>query len=359
MSDIKVPVLKFDQPGGTFFSGVMTVKDILSVYVIKTRKYNEGELVSDENLQRDLNEKKTNEIKKYAMDVDATFPTPIIFAVEAGDVSIKDSILFFGENNKIADVIDGQHRIKGLEQAFKVDPSVGDISIPVVFIIDAELEQKAYIFATINSKQTKVSSSLIAELYGVTDKRTPRKVAHEIARALNASPRSPFYKRLKMLGKRSFDGSLESLSQGTFVRELLKLISSDPEKDATLVKRGEKPQYNDKLAFNSYYINNEDEVIIKMIANVFNAIKTVWEHEWGNPDKYIISKTAGFEAVMSSMNKLIELGRSKKDASETFYIEHFKDVKQLMSDEGIVLDSSTFPSQRAGVQKLSKLLLKE
>jgi hypothetical protein len=104
-------------------------------------------------------------------------------------------------------------------------------------MIDATEEQKALIFATINGKQTKVPASLIYDLFAVTKTRSPYKTAHEIARALNSTPTSPWYRRLKMLGKKTAPGSAESLSQGTFVKFLLPRISSEPDLDMNLLKQ--------------------------------------------------------------------------------------------------------------------------
>ena len=87
-------------------------------------------------------------------------------------------------------------------------------------MFDLTEEEKAYVFSIINSKQTKVSSSLIYDLFSLSQHRSPTKTAHEIARALNRNTESPFYKRLKMLGKKIEGEDKATLSQGTFVKYL-------------------------------------------------------------------------------------------------------------------------------------------
>lgn len=70
----------------------------------------------------------------------------------------------------------------------------------VVLIFDLTEEEKAYIFSIINSKQIKVSMNLIYDLFELSEKRSPQKTVHEMARALNQKEAFPFHNRLKMLG---------------------------------------------------------------------------------------------------------------------------------------------------------------
>ena len=98
----------------------------------------------------------------------------------------------------------------------------------VVVMFDLTEEEKAYIFSTINSNQTKVDKSLIYDLFELSKTRSPHKTCHEIARIMNSDKNSPFYGKLKMLGKKSDKTAI--LSQGTFVNYLCRLMSNKPNK---------------------------------------------------------------------------------------------------------------------------------
>ena len=113
-------------------------------------------------------------------------------------------------------------------------------------MFDLTIEEKAYVFSTINSNQTKVPPSLIFDLFDVSNLRSPNKTVHHIARVMNCSVESPFYNRLKMLGKKEQSQKNATLSQGTFAKTILMLISKDPNEDARLIKRGLKLNPNDK-----------------------------------------------------------------------------------------------------------------
>jgi DGQHR domain-containing protein len=355
---IRLDVLEFNQPGGVFYLGVMPVKNLLRIFTTNARKYEDNKLVDADGVQRESSPKKVAEIKDYSLNFDATFPTPIILAIRSDDVELDGTSLTFVHSDKVAEVIDGQHRLLGLEKAFYKDPdSVSEIQLPVVFIFDAEPEQKALIFATINGKQTKVSSSLIADLYGVSSVRNPRKTAHEIARALNSSPLSPWQNRLKMLGKRTSKDKIESLSQGTFVRELLPKISSDPDDDMQYGKKNLPFPAREGAIFNDFFRQNEDEVILKILMNIFTAVKETWPDEWEKPDEFILTKTAGYEAIMGALDKIINHGESLGKLNKDFFMDHFHSVKVILDREGQQLTSEYFKSQRGDIKRLTDYFL--
>src|SRR5450759_4304108 len=100
--------------------------------------------------------------------------------------------------------------------------------LPCVIVLEPTEEQKAFLFATINGEQQKVPKSVVYDLFGVTEINDPYRILHTTARKLNFDSNSPFYRKLKMLGFKSLNIETESLSQGTFVKEIISKISSDP-----------------------------------------------------------------------------------------------------------------------------------
>src|SRR5262249_7218109 len=201
------------------------------------RLFDPETLTSLGGIQRQPSKTRLKAIAEYAASSDATFPTAILLAVSSEHCIVgNDRLTITGDH--VADIVDGQHRIVGIQ----VDGVADRFTLPVVFMIDATEEQKALVFATINGTQTKVPASLVYELFGVSESRSPAKTAHEIARSLNSLPTSPFFRRLKMLGRKSFTGSTESLSQGTFVKALLPNITPDAFGDMQRIKDGQPPK---------------------------------------------------------------------------------------------------------------------
>ncbi len=195
---MKIPFIPFEQPIGYFALAVVNASDIIKIAEINRLKFDEVILDSVGGPQRESSSKRINEIAKYANSLDATFPTPILLALKKDSYYIENDKIVLKEKEKCCYIVDGQHRILGIKQSGLAE----SFQMPVVFMLDASEEQKALLFATINGKQRQVSSSIIYELYKVSSCRNPYTTTHQIARAMNSKVESPFYKKLKMLGKK-------------------------------------------------------------------------------------------------------------------------------------------------------------
>jgi DGQHR domain-containing protein len=248
-----VPYIEINQPIGTFYITKLIPETILACTKVNRRSE------SYIGIQRSLDNKKVNQIEDYCDDPDVTFPTPIIIAVDSKEVDIKGNNIEFSEKRVVGEIIDGQHRIEGLRNS----NNKLKFELPVVFMFDLTSEEKAYVFSVINSNQKPVSKSLIYDLFDLSDKRSPYRTAHEIARGLNTDKESAFYGKLKMLGKK--EGKESSLSQGTFVYYLLKCISKNPDKDSIDIKNKKELIDDESLPLRYYFIENKDEIIIKLL----------------------------------------------------------------------------------------------
>lgn len=343
---IKAPFIEFSQPIGTFYLTKLNAFDLIDIVDITPRSE------SLEAVQRDENVKRINEIAAYCSDPDATFPTPII-------VSVYENISFNSENNtfiipkmKIGQVLDGQHRLKGINRS----GFSSKFELPVVLMFNLIEEEKAYIFSIINSKQTKVSMSLIFDLFELTKSRSPQKTIHEVARSLNTSKDSAFFNRLKMLGKKVEGQDNATLSQGTFVKAILTLISKDPESDQIRLKNNFELERISSLPLRDYFIDNEDEVIHKVLNNLFNGVRNAFFELWQNPNSNILWKTTGFGAIIKSFNNIYSLGNQHKDLSELFFTKVFRHFKLEIAAKNIELTSEYFTSNEQQQTKLSTLI---
>ncbi len=181
----------------------MKTIDLLKIYHVQRRSIVNG----NEGIQRELNHRRSNQISEYLTDPDATFPTSIILSIESNRVAFEKletidnpeifKMVFNNQEIELAEVIDGQHRISGLEN----NPMAIE-ELPIVVLFDLSQEDKAYIFSVINSNQRQVNKSLIYDLFDVYEGRSPLKTCHQIAKALNTDAKSPLYMRLKMLGRK-------------------------------------------------------------------------------------------------------------------------------------------------------------
>lgn len=351
MKEINTPVIQITQPIGTFYLGRVKASDLRDAVWIKRKSENSL------GVQRDLISGRLKEIQAYCEDVDATFPTSIILSIDTSledvSVDITETELHLKFANYFGSVIDGQHRLKGILLSDKAD----EFYLPVVFMLNPTAEDEAYIFSIINSTQRKVNPSLIYDLFDVMSKRSPKKTVHDIARAFNGRENSPFYNRLKMLGKKTPDQAGATLSQGTFGKRILNLITGNADEDARLIKKDKKLSDDDIYIFRKYFINDKDDVIMKILLNCFQALRKVFYEEWDNPHNNILWKTTGFNAVVDSLPEIYKFGTSRKDLTEGFFHQIFNKFKVTLEEKGMLLTSEYFGSGESETKKMKNLIL--
>ena len=123
------------------------------------------------------------------------------------------------------EVIDGQHRL----WAFEESDQPPDYQLPIVAFHGLDLSWQAYLFYTINIKPVKINTSLAFDLYPLLrtedwlERSEGPKVyretrSQELTQALWATPSSPWYKHINMLGE---PGLKRMVRQAAWIRSLM------------------------------------------------------------------------------------------------------------------------------------------
>lgn len=357
---IGIPVTQNKQD---FVISVFTIKQIFKFTKFTSRLivgYDEDELpVYNSQIQRHVESSRVNKISDFLInDPDATFPTNLVLHIpreiideqidNEKSVEIQLNKKVYTEigkenGNVYVTIIDGQHRIKGIELAIiRLEKQIEDlkktlgtreneslseqlkysqvrledlnkIELVVSFFIDKTLEYQAMIFSTINRTQKKVSSDLVSSLFGLTTGDTPQKTALQVVLSLNGHEKSPFYKRIKLYGGSYSRENSPPLSQASMVSSIIKLISEN-------IRESENDRYKDRnellnrssgskiyLPFRKYYASNEDHVISDIIFYYFNAIKKIflskdgesyWNINEGGNVSNIFHTTVGYDTLL-------------------------------------------------------------
>jgi DGQHR domain-containing protein len=318
MALVNIPVFSTKQPIGEFFVGVIRVDELLRICKFDYRRMHyTGGYIDFLGIQRQLNESRVRDIAKYVNTIDASFPTSIVISIDEKCVSISETeltgfkILKISEYidtespelsisiDQAATIIDGQHRLKGLEEAGSFD---FELTVSVFVGIDDATE--ASLFSIVNLAQTKVNKSLVYDLFALARSRSPEKTCHEIVVALDRLDDSPFHSRIKRLGVATEGRFGETLSQATIVKGLLPYISDDPLVDRDRGKRfgfWEPAMARDisKRIFYEFFRRGEDAKILANIINYFNAVKSRWPKAWENTGAgNIINRTNGFNGFI-------------------------------------------------------------
>jgi DGQHR domain-containing protein len=316
--EVRIPVFSVRQPIGEFYVGVIRADDLLSICQFDYRRMQyKNEYADYLGIQRKLNDTRIRDIKKYVGTIDACFPTSIVISIDEkcavveeteregfmllkiSDFVDEDSPELSIPLDHVATIIDGQHRVKGLEEA-----GIKDFELSISIFVGADQATEASIFSTVNLAQTKVNKSLAYDLFEYAKTPSPEKTCHEIVVALDKLSDSPFQGRIKRLGVRTERRFGETLSQATIVKGILPYISKDPLSDRDAGKRYGfwEPLLASKQStriFYEFFRRREDEKILAIMINYFNAIRRKWPDAWkGSGKGNIINRTNGFNGFI-------------------------------------------------------------
>nr|WP_321261169.1 DGQHR domain-containing protein [uncultured Sphaerochaeta sp.] len=330
--------LEVVQPIGSFYVCTLSHSDIINISFTDVRRLegNKREVEEYIGIQRELSPKRVKEIEKYVNLVDASFPNTLILSISSKFASYDSNNheIQILNNKDVGKVLDGQHRIAGLEgysQAGK------PFDVIVAVFIDMELEDQAILFATINKTQTKVNKSLADDLYEFAKSRSPQKTCHNIVRVLDQMEKSPFHGKIKILGT-AIDKEKETITQATFVESLIKYISADKMKDRDDLKRGRKLELldNKKYFLRKLFIEEKDTEIARLVMEYFKAVQQRWPRAWNNVEpETILNRSTGFIALMKFFPICCErLGYPGKILAKDDFYSIFKEIE--ISEEMLV-----------------------
>ncbi|GBO83573.1 DGQHR domain-containing protein [Marinobacter salsuginis] len=371
LEEIYIPAIKVRQPVGDFYQAVVPWNLLTKISVADVRAIEGGkerELDRYMGIQRKIDPKRIKDIEKYVENVDATFPTSIVLAIEEENIDWDEEKnilkIFDGNGNgleEVAKILDGQHRVEGIHNFS------GEVfDLPVTIFVGADMPTQANIFATVNLAQTKVNRSLVYDLFEYETSRSPQKSCHEIAVALDSYETSPFYKRIKRLGTATPGRKNELLTQAVIVESLLDFIAKDPWEDRNkFLKRIFASNYSDtklidKFIFRPLWIDEKDHEIAGIVMNFFRAVAERWPKAWNDFETKgnVLPKSNGFKALMRFLRPLYKtinpnFSNEVNVPTTEEFLKHLSQVKMDDADFNI----ETFPPGTSGESKLYKILI--
>lgn len=363
--------LSVTQPIGTFYVVSMRPTDLRKIAFFDIRRMEQRDVEKYLGIQRPLKQSRVEQLKQYVNTADASFPTSVIVAIDERCVYFHDNQLCLhpydgdGEDDpavpwdKVARVIDGQHRIDGLGG---LKPNK-EFEVLVTVFVGLDIADQAHVFSTVNLEQTKVNKSLAYDLYELARTSSPQKTCHNIAVTLDAEKDSPFYHRIKRLGVATEGREDETITQATFVQSLLRYISKDALADRNVLLSGGKlaPVSGDeaqKLIFRNMFIRAEDDLIADIVWNYFDAVRERWPRAWrvvgeGN----MLNKTNGFKGLMRFLRPAyLEV---RESASESVPTAEFLKIFQRVGVDDDYFTTENFAPGTSGESALFNFLLAE
>jgi DNA phosphorothioation-associated DGQHR protein 1 len=373
-----VNALRIEQPLGVYFVAILKASTLLDVAYsdVLSAHLRPGEAAYElDGTQRLVQPKRLQVIADYINRTDAAFPNSIILAanfrksdglIEDDDESDGDEIdehqtelakkswtieeqadgcckLHIPTGEKLAAIIDGQHRLFAFAQA---RPARLNMDLLCSVFIDLPKPIQAQLFATINSTQKPVDKSQTYELFGynVEDEEeaywSPDKLAVFLARKLGIDENSPLKGRIVVAPKK--DDALTKLAAGipwkvstaVVVEGIMRLYTTNPKKDTTNLLEGERkrraslrPLRKDKSPIREAYLASQDAVIYTMVLNYLIACeKLFWSK--AKAGSFIV-KTVGIQALLDILRSFASDAYANRDISEKYFIDRLSPAKDI------------------------------
>lgn len=333
MNTIKINTIKLEQSKWTLYIGKINAYSLYKMSKSDIMSINSNQR-GYSGTQRELNKSRIVEIKEYLESFDATFPNSVILNLNKKSlVSNTDNELNVIVSDDTFSIIDGQHRLAGFENE---KDTKFELNISIFIGLSENQEQR--IFNTINKEHAKVnpSHSFYTEIND--EFNTPRKFAANISNIFATDEKSPWYQKIKLIGKKDDLSSDARISLDAFARPILTSIYNDKKffkirnflrdnmNNLDLLDKSELNKYKSYLW--EYYITDDVITFYKIYYNFFNSVKNILPNDWENP-KSFLTKTTGYNAFIMLFKDLTILGLENFDVSEDFYFNKLKVLKTM------------------------------
>jgi DGQHR domain-containing protein len=265
--------------------------------------------------QRPVTPSRLRHLSNYMREEEGMLPTSILLCIrQPHQATFEPSVEANGKGESgtltiPADVplwvVDGQHRLHGLERALKKDKAkwLADYPLPVVIVEGIDAYEEMRYFHVINTRHKGVPTDVVdrhllsmreaegsALIEREGEKNYLRGRATKLADLLNNDPSSPWKGRIRTPG--------QSLRPEHLVRQHSMVSALDPVVRDSFVKR------------------LTDEEAGKLLLNYWAAARECWPPVFENPSEYILQKPLGVGALHQIFPDVVEVCRAADDFTE-------------------------------------------
>lgn len=178
-------------------------------------------------------------------------------------------------------IIDGQHRLAGLNFYLQEQDADRRIEVPTVIFDGKTSDFATEMFVVINSSHTKINKSHLVDLYEKIEWGTDaeKRFAAKLVRALYQENDSPLQYHINMLGTRSQQNMW--INQAQMFGEVYKVIR----------RADAKPRFRDGRGWNQARGYG-------FLRDVFRAAKTAFGEAWGDNKRFMVTRDVTIEALV-------------------------------------------------------------
>ena len=305
--------LRFHQkrPDVSLYSTVIPLRQLLGRCQPDTYQHD-----NRQGYQRPLTPSRLRHLSAYMREEEGVLPTSLLVCIREPDrASFEAAELGRGGGGEPGIltvppgvtmwVVDGQHRLFGLERALSKDKAgwVAEYPLPVTIVEGIDAYEEMRYFHVINTRQKGVPTDVVdrhlltmreAEGTALLEREGERNYlragATKLCDILNSDPSSPWYGVVLMPGEKRRPHHL--------MRQHGLVSSLDPVVRDGLVKR------------------LTDDEAGKLLLNYWRAARDRWQSAFEQPQGYVIQKALGAGALHQIFPDVVELCRAADDFSQ-------------------------------------------
>ena len=314
--------LRFRQkrPDVNLYSSVVPLKDLLGRSLPDTYRHD-----NREGYQRPLTPSRLRQVSTYLREEEGVLPTSLLLCIRQPDHASFEAAGIEGGGGEPGVLtipagvrlwlVDGQHRLSGLERALTKDKAkwLADYPLPVTIVEGIDAYEEMRYFHVINTRQKGVPTDVVdrhllamreAEGAALLEREGERNYlrarATKLCDLLNSDPASPWYGTIIMPGEKRRPHHL--------MRQHGMVSSLDPVVRDSFVKR------------------LTDEEAGRVLLNYWCAARERWQSAFEEPQAYVIQKALGAGALHQIMPDILEVCRSADDFSQEKIADVFAEI---------------------------------
>jgi DGQHR domain-containing protein len=269
---IEVPALRLVQRGVEFFVTTLSIGVISKLY--RVDRFDTQENVG--GYQRSLDDSRARQVQRYVqMERPGTLPAAVVMNCRGSRglqfTETGDGVGRLRISGKLW-LVDGQHRVAGLELAAEKDKAMGEYAVPVVILKGRNRESEMEHFFVINDRQKGVPVDLVLRFLvskegNSTLRDRDNVLAIKVTDLLSLDRSSCWFRRIKLTNEPRL--KTHTITELSFHRALIPAVRtpsirrSDPKQAATI------------------------------ITNYWNALRDLIPDSFADPHRYLIQRTVG------------------------------------------------------------------
>jgi len=314
--------LRFRQkrPDVNLYSAVVPLKDLLGRSRPDTYRHD-----NRKGYQRPLTPSRLRQVSTYLREEEGVLPTSLLLCIRQPDHASFEAagIESGGGEPGVLTIppgvplwlVDGQHRLSGLERALTKDKAkwLADYPLPVTIVEGIDAYEEMRYFHVINTRQKGVPTDVVdrhlltmreAEGAALLEREGERNYlrarATKLCDLLNSDPASPWYGTIITPGEKRRPHHL--------MRQHGMVSSLDPVVRDSFVKR------------------LTDEEAGRVLLNYWSAARERWQSAFEEPQEYVIQKPLGAGALHQVLPDVLEICRGADDFSQEKIADVFAEI---------------------------------